>query len=109
MALIHPYESMAILDPGLTKEEADKLVDRYVEVVKAGGGEVSKVERMGKRKLAYPMRKHSEGSYVLMVFNSPSAVVFELERQLRRAHEEHGGATLALHGCHWVGIRESSI
>ncbi len=87
MALIHPYESMVILDPGLTKEEADKLVDRYLEVVKAGGGEVSKVERMGKRKLAYPMRKHSEGAYVLMVFNSPSAVVFELERQMRLADE----------------------
>ena len=87
VAALNPYESMVILDPGLTKEEADKQVDRYVEVVKAQGGEVTKVDRMGKRKLAYAMRKHAEGTYALIVFNAPPAAVFELERQLRLADE----------------------
>lgn len=83
MAKHQAYETMVILSPGLTKEEADKLVDKYADVVKAQGGEVVKIERMGKRKLAYPMKKQAEGTYALIVFNAPGAVVAELERQLR--------------------------
>jgi len=81
------YETMVILNPGLTKEEADKLVDRYAEVIKAQGGDVTKVDRMGKRKIAYLMRKHPEGTYALLVFNAPGTAIAELERQLRLADE----------------------
>jgi small subunit ribosomal protein S6 len=81
------YETMVILDPGMTKEEADKLVDRYAEVIKTQAGEVTKIDRMGKRKIAYEMRKHPEGTYALLVFNAPPTAVAELERQLRLADE----------------------
>jgi len=87
VAKLNAYETMVILNPGLTKEEADKLVDKYAEVVKTQGGEVTKVDRMGKRKLAYEMQKHQEGTYALLVFNAPGNVVAELERQLRLADE----------------------
>ncbi|MGH7441234.1 MAG: 30S ribosomal protein S6 [bacterium] len=82
-----PYESMVIIEPGLTKEDADKLVDRYAEVIKTEGGEVTKIDRMGKRKLSYPMRKHAEGTYALLVYNAPPTAVAELERQMRLADE----------------------
>jgi small subunit ribosomal protein S6 len=81
------YETMVILNPGLTKEEADKLVDRYAEVIKTQGGDVTKVDRMGKRKMAYEMQKHQEGTYALLVFSAPGTAVAELERQMRLADE----------------------
>lgn len=87
MAKLIAYETMVILNPGLTKEEADKLVDRYAEVIKTQGGEVTKIDRMGKRKIAYPMQKHQEGTYALLVFSAPGTAVAELERQLRLADE----------------------
>ena len=77
------YETMVILSPGLTKEEADKLVDKYADVIKAQGGEVTKVDRMGKRKIAYEMKKQQEGTYALLVFTGPGSIVAELERQMR--------------------------
>lgn len=83
VAKLQAYESMVILSPGLTKEEADKLVDKYADVIKAQGGEVSKIDRMGKRKIAYEMKKQAEGTYALIVFTAPGPAVAELERQLR--------------------------
>jgi small subunit ribosomal protein S6 len=77
------YETMVILKPSLTKEEADKLVDKYAEVVKTEGGEVGKIDRMGKRKIAYEMKKQQEGTYALIEFRSPGKAVAELERQMR--------------------------
>ena len=87
MAKIQAYETMVILSPGLTKEEADKLVDKYADVIKAQQGEVTKIDRMGKRKIAYEMRKHPEGTYALLVFSAPPTAIAELERQLRLADE----------------------
>ena len=83
MAKIQAYESMVILGPGLTKEEADKLIDKYADVIKAQGGEVSKIDRMGKRKIAYEMKKQAEGTYALIVFTGNGDAVAELERQMR--------------------------
>ena len=82
-AIQQAYETMVILKPSLTKEEADKLVDKYAEVVKTEGGEVGKIDRMGKRKIAYEMKKQQEGTYALIEFRSPGTAVAELERQMR--------------------------
>lgn len=87
MGKLITYETMVILSPGLTKEEADKLVDKYADVIKAQQGEVTKIDRMGKRKIAYEMKKQQEGTYALLVFNAPGGAVAELERQLRLADE----------------------
>ena len=87
MAKIQAYETMVILSPGLTKEEADKLVDKYADVIKAQQGEVTKIDRMGKRKIAYEMKKQQEGTYALIVFNAQGPCVAELERQLRLSDE----------------------
>ncbi len=83
VAKLQAYETMVILSPGLTKEEADKLVDKYADVIKSQGGEVTKIDRMGKRKIAYEMKKQAEGTYALIVFESNGAAVAEVERQMR--------------------------
>ncbi len=62
------YESIFILNPTLDEAESEKVNLRMQEVIKGNGGEVVRVEKWGKRKLAYPIRKHKKGEYVLVQF-----------------------------------------
>ena len=77
------YESMFILLPTLSKDETDKLIERFQNVIATQTGEVTKVERLGKRKLAYEIKAQQEGFYVLFQFKAPGAAVHEFERQMR--------------------------
>jgi small subunit ribosomal protein S6 len=77
------YESMFILLPTLSKDETDKLIERFQNVIATQTGEVTKVERLGKRKLAYEIKAQQEGFYVLFQFKAPGVAVFEFERQMR--------------------------
>jgi small subunit ribosomal protein S6 len=77
------YEVMFIVRPDMTEEDQDKLVATMEGYVATAGGAVKNVERMGKRRLAYVVRKFQDGIYVLMVLEGDGAVVKELERRLR--------------------------
>jgi small subunit ribosomal protein S6 len=77
------YELMLIVRPDVAEEEVDKLLAQMEGVVTAGGGKVEKVEKMGRRRLAYRVRKQREGFYVLLAFESGGAAVRELERRLK--------------------------
>jgi small subunit ribosomal protein S6 len=74
---------MFIVRPDLEDEEADKLIESLTNTVKNGGGAVRSAEKMGRRKLAYTVRKFSDGSYVLLTIEATGPVVLELERRLR--------------------------
>jgi small subunit ribosomal protein S6 len=77
------YELMFILRPDMTEEDQDKLVANLEGQVGTAGGTVKSVERMGKRRLAYLVRKFQDGIYVLMVLEGDGAIVKEVERRLR--------------------------
>lgn len=77
------YEVMFIVRPDVAEEEMDKLIEGFSSSVTQGGGTVKSVEKMGRRKLAYLVRKFSDGNYVLMTLEANGAVVLELERRLR--------------------------
>jgi small subunit ribosomal protein S6 len=77
------YEVMFIVRPDMTDEDLDKLVANLEGQVSTAGGTVKNVERMGKRRLAYVVRKFQDGIYVLMVLEGDGAMVKELERRLR--------------------------
>ncbi|MCS7023517.1 MAG: 30S ribosomal protein S6 [Bryobacteraceae bacterium] len=77
------YEELFILKPDVTEEEIDAVIEQIRSTVAAGGGTVEKVDKWGKRRLAYKVRKCTEGIYVLMVFSAPSETVKEIERRLR--------------------------
>lgn len=79
---MRPYEVMIILDPTLDDEAVRAEVDRATELVKARGGEPGRVERWGKRRLAYEIRKHREGNYVLVSAQAEPATMSDLDRQL---------------------------
>ena len=79
---MRPYEVMIILDPTLDDETVRAEVDRATELIKAKGGNPGRVERWGKRRLAYEILKHREGNYVLVEAEAEPSVMSALDRQL---------------------------
>ncbi len=77
------YEVMFILRPDMAEEDADKLVTGFEATVTGGGGAIRSVEKMGRRKLAYTVRKFNDGNYVLLTIDADGKLVAELERRLR--------------------------
>ena len=77
------YELMFIVRPDMTDEDLDKLISTLQSAVPASGGTVKSVEKMGKRRLAYTVRRFNDGIYILMVVEGGGPVIHELERRLR--------------------------
>jgi small subunit ribosomal protein S6 len=77
------YEIMFIAHPDLDEPSLNALLERARGWVAAAGGEVSQVDLWGRRRLAYPIRKQSEGQYVLMQALMPATATAELERNMR--------------------------
>jgi small subunit ribosomal protein S6 len=77
------YEVMFIVRPDVAEEDVDKLIAGFSTTVTGGGGVVKTVEKMGRRKLAYMVRKFNDGNYVLLTVEADGPVVLELERRLR--------------------------
>ena len=77
------YELMFIVRPDMTEEDLDKLIATLQSVVPTAGGTIKSVDKMGKRRLAYAVRKFHDGLYVLLTIEGGGAVIQELERRLR--------------------------
>jgi len=77
------YEVMFIVRPDVVEEDTDKLIAGFSATITAGGGVVKSIEKMGRRKLAYMVRKFNDGNYVLLTIEANGAGVLELERRLR--------------------------
>ncbi len=79
------YEAMYIVDPDLTDEQIEPIMEKYKKVVSDMGatvGETGKWEQ-GRRKLAYEVDGHREGLYILMNFEASADVPLELDRVFR--------------------------
>ena len=74
------YEAMYICDVQLEEEEIEALIEKFSQIVDREGGQVTNLDKWGKRKLAYEMNKHTEGYYAVMNFTAPSHTTKELER-----------------------------
>jgi len=77
------YEIMFIVNPNTPEEEIDKINSQIESVITSGGGQIQKIEKMGKRKLAYEIDRHREGYYVLFAMVANGDIVRECERRLR--------------------------
>ena len=77
------YEILFIADPNLGEPEVDALTAQIQGYIEKEGGRVQKVEKWGKKRLAYLIGKHREGSYVLLVVEGGPALVKEVERRIR--------------------------
>ena len=77
------YEIMFIVRPDVEEAELDKLVETFSGYVTTGGGVVKTTEKMGRRRLAYTVKKFNDGFYVLLVVEAPASLISEIERRLR--------------------------
>ena len=76
------YELMVIFDPTLDERTIAPSLDTLLNVVREEGGKVDRVDVWGKRRLAYEIKKNSEGIYAVVEMNCEPATVQELDRLL---------------------------
>jgi small subunit ribosomal protein S6 len=77
------YEVMFIVRPDLQEEDLDKLIATLQGHATGAGATVQNTEKMGKRRLAYDVKKFSDGQYVLFVLKADGKAIHELERRMR--------------------------
>lgn len=76
------YELMIILDPEVDERTVAPSLDKLLTVITTGGGTVEKVDIWGKRRLAYEIKKRSEGIYAVVDMTTTPELAKELDRQL---------------------------
>ena len=76
------YELMLVLRPDVADDKSQAIVDRTTRGIVAAGGQIVKVAPWGRRRLAYPIDRHREGSYHIILFEAPSEAIVELEHTL---------------------------
>jgi len=77
------YEILFIAEQNLGEPEVDTLTATVKGFIEKENGTVEKVEKWGKKRLAYTIGKNREGSYVLMIANAPGSAIAEVERRMR--------------------------
>lgn len=78
------YETVFILTPVLSEEQAAETVEKFKGFLKDQGASIAHEEAWGLRKLAYPIQKKSTGFYFLLEFSADASVVRPLETEFRR-------------------------
>ncbi|MEX1170499.1 MAG: 30S ribosomal protein S6 [Chloroflexota bacterium] len=76
------YELMLVIRPDVADDKSQALVDRTTRGIVGAGGQIVKVAPWGRRRLAYPIDRHREGSYQIILFESPPEAMTELEHTL---------------------------
>ena len=83
---MNKYESVVIVNPNLEEESIKNLVKKFSDLINTDGT-VTSVEEMGRRKLAYEIKKQKEGFYVVIKFEAKPELIAELERNYRITDE----------------------
>ena len=81
------YELVLVISPEIAEEDVPSTIDKVSQFITGRGGTVAGVNRWGRRKLAYPIRRHMEGNYVLTQFQLEPDQVAGLEASLELAEE----------------------
>ena len=77
------YECAVILHPSVSEDGLRASATKYVDIIAKSGGEVTKVETWGKRRLSYEIMRQPEGHYFFYRFRGANTVIDELGRQMR--------------------------
>ncbi len=83
---MNKYESIVIINPNVDEEGIKALISRFSDLIN-NDGKVEKVDELGKRKLAYEVKKNEEGFYVVFYFEAKPELITELERNYRITDE----------------------
>ncbi len=81
--MTHQYELMVILDPEIDERTVAPSLDKFLNVIRNDGGTIDNVDIWGRRRLAYEIKKKSEGIYAVVNFTATSDATVELDRQLK--------------------------
>jgi len=84
---VQKYELVTILSPQLGEEELPAAVERITNFIASRGGEVTDVDQWGRRRLAYPIERFNEGTYVITQLSLAAPRAAELEANLRISEE----------------------
>jgi small subunit ribosomal protein S6 len=76
------YELMLVIRPDIADDRSQAIIDRTTRQIVGSGGQIVKVAPWGRRRLAYPIDRHREGSYHIVIFEAPADAIAELERSL---------------------------
>lgn len=77
------YETIIVIDTLLKTEEIEGIINKYERFISANGGIIESIDRWGKRRLSYEIKKRQYGFYVLIRFEAPSAMIKQLDRAYR--------------------------
>lgn len=77
------YELILIIDPEVTEDDVGIVTNKATETITQLQGKVVKVEKWGKRKLSYKIKKCPKGHYIILYFMAPPQTIKEIERTLR--------------------------
>ena len=83
---MNKYESVIIINPNVEETELKELIERFQNLINTDG-KVEKVNELGKKKLAYEVKKNKEGYYVIYDFEANPNLIAELERNYRITDE----------------------
>ena len=83
---MNKYESVVIINPNVDEEGIKALISKFTDLINTDG-KVEKVYELGKRKLAYEVKKFNEGFYVVFYFEANTNLIAELERNYRITDE----------------------
>jgi small subunit ribosomal protein S6 len=103
------YETLFVSTPTLTEEDEQATVDTFSVIVTEGGGTMVANERMGRRRLAYPIRKQTDGVYVRFLYDSEASVPKELERRMRLSDKILRVLTVRLEERQAVQAKEQAV
>ena len=84
--IMNKYESVIIINPTADEEKVKSLTDKFSELINKSG-KVEKVDTLGKKKLAYEVKKNREGIYAVIYFEAEPELIAELERNYRITDE----------------------
>ena len=79
---MNKYESVVIINPSVAEEKIKELSQKFTDIINSDG-KVEKVEELGKKKLAYEVKKNKEGYYIVINFEANPTLIAELERNYR--------------------------
>lgn len=80
---MNKYESVIIINPNIADDEIKVIIENLKKIITDNNGSITKVEELGKKKLAYEIKKCKEGYYVVIYFEAEPKVISELERVYR--------------------------
>ena len=83
---MNKYESVIIINPNLEAESIKALIEKFSNLINSNGT-VNSVEEVGKKKLAYEIKKNKEGYYIIINFEAKPELIAELERNYRITDE----------------------